>query len=141
MPYYLTSVASVLSQASDDGVAAALAALFGGVGLVVMLVVALVSIAGMWKMFTKAGQPGWASLVPLYNAYVLLTIAGRPGWWLIMLLIPLVNVVAAIVLFVDIAKSYGKGTGFALGLILLSPIFMLILGFGDATYVGPAAEM
>jgi hypothetical protein len=91
-----------------------------------------------WQMYEKAGQPGWKCLIPIYNWYILLKIVGRPGWWLILFLIPFVNFVVWIIVAIDLAKSYGKGTGFAIGLIFLSVIFILILGYGDARYVGPA---
>jgi hypothetical protein len=94
---------------------------------------------GAWKMYEKAGQPGWACLIPIYNFYVLCKIVGRPGWWVILLFIPFVNVVIWIIVALDLAKSFGKGTGFAIGLIFLSVIFIMILGFGDDRYVGPAA--
>jgi len=92
-----------------------------------------------WVVFTKAGQEGWKSLIPIYNLYVLLKIVGRPGWWLLLFLVPFVNFVIWIIVALDLAKSFGKGTGFAIGLILLTPLFYLILAFGDATYRGPAA--
>ena len=92
-----------------------------------------------WVVYTKAGEEGWKSLIPIYNLYVLLKIVGRPGWWLVLYLVPFVNIVIWIIVSVDLAKSFGKGTGFALGLIFLTPIFYLILAFGDATYRGPAA--
>ncbi len=91
-------------------------------------------IVGLWKAFAKAGQPGWAAIVPIYNIYIMLKIAGRPGWWLLLFLIPLVNLVIAIIVALDIAKAFGKGTGFGLGLAFLAFIFYPILGFGDATY-------
>ncbi len=106
----------------------------GAVILLVYLAIVLVVIAGMWKVFTKAGQPGWGVLIPIYNLYLLTQIAGRPGWWLILMLIPLVNFVIAIILSLDIAKNFGKGAGFGIGLALLGFIFYPILGFGDATY-------
>jgi hypothetical protein len=96
-------------------------------------------IVAMWKIFTKAGQPGWACLIPFYNIYVLCKIVGRPGWWLILMLIPFVNVIIGIILCIDLAKSFGKGVGFGLGLIFLSFIFYPILGFGSAQYQGPVA--
>jgi hypothetical protein len=99
----------------------------------------LVVLIALWKVFTKAGKPGWAVLIPIYNLYVLLEIVGRPGWWLLMFLIPVVNVIFLVMLYFDLAKSYGKGSGFALGLIFLGPIFILILGFGSAQYIGPVA--
>lgn len=115
----------------------------GGIGGcifgLIWLALVVVVIAGGWKMFVKAGQPGWGILIPIYNAYLLCKIAGRPGWWLLLLLIPIVNVVVGIILWIDVAKSFGKGVGFAMGLIFLGFIFIPILGFGDAQYQGPAA--
>ncbi len=113
--------------------------LSGVVGSVVGIVVGLIGLIAMWKVFTKAGKPGWAVLIPVYNLFVLLEIVGRPAWWLILMLIPLVNFVIMIILAFDLAKSFGKGAGFALGLIFFNLIFFLILGFGSAQYVGPAA--
>jgi hypothetical protein len=102
-------------------------------------VVMLLMLAAMWKMFTKAGQPGWAILIPIYNLYVMCKIAGRPGWWLLLMLIPLVNLIVAIILYVDIAKNFGSGAGFAIGMLFLPFIFFPILGFGSAQYQGAAA--
>lgn len=99
----------------------------------------ILMIAACWKIFTKAGQPGWASIIPIYNWYVLCKIVGRPGWWVILLLIPFVNFIIGIILCIDLAKSFGKGVGFGIGLILLGIIFFPILGFGSAQYQGPAA--
>ena len=79
-------------------------------------------------------------LIPLVNVYVLMKIAGRPGWWLILFLIPLVNLIISILVSLDLAKSFGKGAGFGLGLAFLGPIFYPILGFGSARYNGPAAS-
>ena len=107
--------------------------------LVIYLAIIVVVLAGFWKMFEKAGQPGWGAIVPFYNMYLMCKIAGRPGWWLILLLIPYVNFIFLIIVFLDIAKSFGKGVGFAVGMILLTPIFIPILGFGEAEYEGPAA--
>lgn len=104
--------------------------------LLVQLAVFLVIIAGLWKVFTKAGHPGWASIIPIYNAYILLKIAGKPGWWLILLLIPVVNIVISIIVALEIAKAFNKGAGFGIGLALLGFIFYPILGFGSATYQG-----
>jgi hypothetical protein len=97
-------------------------------------------IAGLWKVFTKARQPGWASIVPILNTYFLCKIAGRPGWWVILMFIPFVNLIIWIILCIDIAKSFGKGAGFGIGLLLLPFIFFLILGFGSAQYQGPSAS-
>lgn len=97
-------------------------------------------IASVWRVFTKAGKAGWLVLIPLVNVYVLMKIAGRPGWWLILFLIPLVNLIISILVSLDLAKSFGKGAGFGLGLAFLGPIFYPILGFGSARYNGPAAS-
>jgi len=105
---------------------------------IVFLPVAIISIAGIWKVFTKAGQPGWACLVPVYNAIVIMRIAGRPGWWILLCLIPIVNLVVGIMVMLDIARYFGKGPGFGLGLAFLGFIFYPILGFGSARYLGPA---
>lgn len=105
----------------------------------IYLIFLVVVIAAMWRIFTKAGEEGWKSIIPIYNIVVLLKIIGRPTWWLILMLIPLVNIVIGIIVAIDLAKSFGKGGGFAAGLILLGPIFYAILAFGSARYVGPAA--
>jgi hypothetical protein len=90
----------------------------------------------MWKVFEKAGQPGWASIIPIYNCYILLKIASKPGWWLILMFIPLVNLVIAFITYLGIAENFGKSTGFAVGLFFLPFIFFPILAFGDAQYSG-----
>ena len=107
--------------------------------LVMLAVVALI-IASLWICYTKAGKPGWAALVPFYNIWVLLEIVGRPGWWLILMLIPIVSLVVAIIVMIDLAKCFGKGAGFGLGLALLGFIFFPLLAFGDDTYRGPSAS-
>ena len=111
----------------------------GGAGVIIVIYLALIvlGVVGFWKVFTKAGEEGWKSIIPIYNVYTLLKIVGRPGWWLILFFIPFVNVIIWIIVALDLAKSFGKGTGFGVGLIFLGFIFMLILGFGDAKYVGP----
>lgn len=105
------------------------------IGIVILyLLVAIITVAGVWKTFTKAGQPGWASIIPIYNIIVLLEIAGKPTWWFILMLIPVVNFIIAIIVSIAIAENFGKSTGFGLGLAFLSVIFWPILGFGDAEY-------
>ncbi|RJQ47703.1 MAG: signal peptidase I [Gaiellales bacterium] len=91
-------------------------------------------VVSMWKVFEKAGQPGWGAIIPIYNVYLLLMIAGRPAWWLILMLVPVVNIVVELIVSIDIAKNFGKGTGFGLGLFFLGAIFFPILAFGDAVY-------
>jgi len=104
---------------------------------IIYIAVIIIAIAGMWKAFEKAGQPGWAVIIPIYNIIVLLKIVGRPVWWIVLYLIPLVNFVISIIVSIDLAKSYGKGTGYGVGLLFLPFIFYPMLGFGSAQYVGP----
>jgi hypothetical protein len=101
---------------------------------VFFLAFAVVMIAAGWRVFEKAGKPGWAAIIPIYNTIVLLEIAGKPIWWIFLMLIPFVNIVIAILVMIDLAKNFGKGAGFAVGLILLPFIFFPILGFGSAEY-------
>jgi hypothetical protein len=108
--------------------------------IVIWIAFAVFVIAGMWAAFVKAGKPGWAVLVPIYNAYVLCQIAGRPGWWLILFLIPFVNIIVALIVSIDVARRFGKGTGFGIGLWLLGAIFWPILGFGSARYETAAPD-
>ncbi len=115
----------------------------GAGGLIVGLIIAVVMIVSLWKVFKKAGQPGWGCLIPIYNWYLMIKIAGKPGWWLILMFIPLVNFIIGIIVAIGIAENFGKGGGFAVGLILLPIIFYPILAFGDARYQpveAPAVE-
>jgi hypothetical protein len=107
---------------------------------IIYLAVIAAAFAGMWKTFSKAGEPGWAAIVPFYNIYVMTKIVGRPAWWVVLAILPCVNIIALFIIGIDMAKSFGKGTGFGIGLALLAPVFYAILGFGDAQYQGPAAS-
>jgi hypothetical protein len=91
----------------------------------------------LWKVFEKAGKPGWAAIVPIYNVIVLLEIVGKPLWWIVLFLVPCANIVAFILIGIELAKVFGKGTGFGLGLALLPFLFYPVLGFGDARYQQP----
>ena len=103
-------------------------------GLTVVLIVA------MWRIFTKAGVPGWVSLIPVYNTVKMLHITGRSGWWILGMCVPFLNFFVAIRLMFDLARAFGRGVGFGFGLLLLSPVFIPILGFGDARYVSRSAH-
>jgi len=114
----------------------------GGAGIVMMIVwlgIVGLLVASVWKVFVKAGKPGWAALVPIYNLIVLLEIVGKPAWWIILFFIPIANFIVAILIYVNLAKAFGKSTGFAIGLLLLGIVFFPILGFGDAEYQGAPA--
>ena len=104
-----------------------------------MLAMVVFVFASVWRVFTKAGKPGWASLIPIYNMVVMLEIVGRPIWWILLMFIPFVNIIVGFILMMDMAKSFGKGAGFGLGLFFLGFIFYPLLGFGDAQYEGAAA--
>jgi Family of unknown function (DUF5684) len=105
---------------------------------VVYFIVVVLAIIAYWKIFTKAGEAGWQSIIPIWSTIVLLKIVGRPVWWILLLLIPFVNIVVIIVVMLDLAKSFGKSTAFGIfGLVIFSLIGYFILGFGDAKYVGP----
>jgi uncharacterized membrane protein YhaH (DUF805 family) len=104
--------------------------------IIFYLAIFVLIIAGIWKTFEKAGEPGWAAIIPIYNLYILIKIAGRPGWWIILYLVPIVSIVIAIMVCIDVAKKFGKESGFGIGLALLGFIFFPILGFGDAKYMG-----
>jgi len=121
----------LLAQQGSDGGAM--------IVLVVQLAILVLIIASFWKVFAKAGHPGWAAIIPIYNIYILCKIAGRPGWWLLLLFIPLVNIIISAIVSIDVAKAFGRGTGFGIGLWLLGIIFYPILAFGSAQYQGPAA--
>ena len=108
--------------------------------IVIYLAIIVLMIASMWTIFSKAGKPGWASIVPIYNLIVLLEIVGKPWWWLLLMLIPIVNIVILIIVWHNLSLSFGKGGGFTVGLILLGIIFLPILAFGDAKYVGPGEQ-
>ncbi len=119
-----------------------LAGMFSGGMLLVILAVTVVCIIGLWKVFEKAGQPGWACIIPFYNVYVLLKVAGRPAWWMILFFIPVANIVVGIVVALDIAKAFGQSAMFGFFLLFLfAMIGYLILGFGNYQYRGPAKSM
>ena len=116
-------------------VGAGLFAGFFGVFFVLCVIAwIVVTIIAEWKIFTKAGKEGWKALIPIYNAYSLLQILNMEPMLCFLSILPGANFMLGIVMNVRLAKSFGKGTGFAIGLILLEPIFLMILGFGDAKY-------
>lgn len=103
-------------------------------------IVFLLLIIAQWRVYEKAGQPGWAAIIPIYNTIVLLQIVGKPWWWILLLLIPGVNIVFAIWMINLLSKSFGKGEGFTVGMIFLPFIFYPVLGFGDAKYLGAQSK-
>ncbi|HEY5806276.1 MAG TPA: DUF5684 domain-containing protein [Candidatus Saccharimonadales bacterium] len=123
------------TTSTSDGAAA-------GVGLGLILAyfaVAIFMLVAMWKVYTKAGRPGWAPIIPIYGTLVMLWMIGRPWWWLLLMLIPFVGIIFAIIATNDLSKSFGKSVGWTVGLIFLPFIFYPMLAFGDAKYAGPVA--
>jgi hypothetical protein len=106
----------------------------GFIGSLVYLAIIVALLASFWKVFEKAGEPGWAALIPIYNLFVMLKISGKPGWWVVLMLIPLVNIIVAIIATLALAKKFGQSGGFAVGMILLPFVFYPMLAFGDARY-------
>jgi Family of unknown function (DUF5684) len=100
-------------------------------------IVGIVEIIALWKIYEKAGQPGWKAIIPFYNAYILLKIVGKPGWWFLLMCIPIVNIIYLIWTYNMLSKSFGKDEGFTVGILFLGFIFLPILGFGKAVYHGP----
>jgi hypothetical protein len=107
-----------------------------GVPFVLSLGFAVLLGASMWRIFEKAGLPGWTSLVPFYNTYLQLKIAGRPGWWMLLLLIPIVNLGILLAICLSMARRFGKSSSFGIGLAVLSIVYFPLLAFGDAEYEG-----
>lgn len=108
---------------------------FGSIILGILLIIT------QWIVYQKAGKPGWACIIPIYNFIVLLEIVGKPLWWFLLMLIPVVNIIVAIIVYHNLSLSFGKTAGFTVGLVLLPFIFFPILAFGDAKYLGAGASM
>ena len=113
---------------------AAAAAAIGGVSMIIQIVMMVILIVSMWKIFSKAGKPGWAAIVPIYNVIVMLEIAGKPVWWIVMFFIPIVNIVFSIMAMAALFQNFGKGAGWVVGAIFLPFIFYPMLAFGSAEY-------
>jgi len=122
----MTSEIQTFFFAQSEGVES-LATLIG-------LAVGLISIIGIWKVLVKAGQPGWAILIPIYQTIVIIQVAKRPIWWIVLMFIPIVNLIVTFIIMIDLAKNFGKGAGYGLGLLFLPFIFFPLLGFGDDQY-------
>jgi hypothetical protein len=106
----------------------------------VVVGIALFTIVSYWKLFEKARRPRWAAIVPIYGAVVLLRLVGKPSWWVVPLLVPIINLVTYLFLCPALARSFGKGNRFAVGLIFVHVVFLAILAFGRAEYVRSAGR-
>ena len=102
-------------------------------------IIFLIMVISLWKIFTKAGKPGWAAIIPIYNTIILLEITGKPIWWLVLLFIPFVNIVIGIMVVHQLSLSFGQGVGTTILLLLLPFIGYPMLAFGSAQYTKPVA--
>lgn len=109
---------------------------FGTIMMIFAIVLMIVSVVAMWKIFEKAGKPGWAAVVPIYNLYVLYEISWGNGIYFLLLLIPFVNAFIGVLTIYKLGQNFGKETGFIIGMILLPIVFWPMLAFSDATYIG-----
>lgn len=119
----------------NQGILAALGA-FAFVYLIIFVII----VAGMWKIFEKAGKPGWAAIIPIYNVIVLLEVVGKPVWWIILMFIPFVNLIIIILVYHQLSLSFGQGIGMTILLILFPFVAFPVLGFGSAKYSGAASS-
>ncbi len=126
-----------LDSSSGGAIAAIMAIILAC--LIPIIIVSVITIVGQWKVYTKAGKPGWACIIPIYNLIVMLEIVGKPIWWIILFFIPCVNFVFIIWTLNLLSKSFGQSEGFTIGLLFLGFIFWPILGFGSYQYLGPSA--
>ena len=130
----------VLAQlGADDASQSAAVAAASTVPMLVIVAIMVLMIAAMWKVFERAGEHGWAVLVPIYNVYVLCKVAGISTWWALAAFIPLVNIIFMFVSSVGVAERFGKGAAYGIGLALLPFIFWPMLAWGDSEPVARTA--
>ena len=120
---------SLVAQAEQVGDAVG-SVILSGIYMAILVVI----LPGIWKVFTKAGQPGWGTLIPIYNLYLLCKIAGRPGWMVIFFFIPVLNMIFPTIICIDLARNFGKSCDFTAGMVFLPFVFIPILGFGSSSY-------
>ena len=111
------------------------AGMFGGIFILFYILIAVLMLVSMWKIFVKAGKAGWASLIPIYNTIVMLEMGNLPIWYIFLMFVPIVNLIISVVIMAKMAKAFGKGTGFVLGMLFLPLIFYPILAFGNSEYI------
>lgn len=126
-----------MSYYYDDAVASGIGFGIGFGYIVFMLVVYVLAVIGLWKMFEKAGEPGWMAIIPIVNIYKLFKIAWGKGILFLLLLIPIVNIVIEIVMLYKLAKAFGHGAGMTILSIFLCPLAYIIMGFSQDSYAGP----
>jgi hypothetical protein len=124
---------------------------FGTGMMIFQWAILIFAIVVNWIIFKKAGQPGWAILIPVYNIIVNLKVAGKPTWWVVfyllfpIVLIPIVGIIIWSILILvitilvkhGISRHFGQGAGFTVGLVFLGIIFKAILAFGKYEWKKP----
>ena len=114
-----------------------LSIIFSTVGSITSLTVTVLLIVANWRIFEKAGEAGWKSIIPIYSSYILFKILSGNGWKFLLALIPVFNIVVAFAMYYRLAQVFGHGVGFTLGLLFFPNVFTLILAFGSSSYYGP----
>ena len=130
--YYAGTSYGVSTTSGLTGAIAAMGLFFW----LLSMALGVLMIVSLWKIFKKAGKPGWASIVPIYNIYIMCEIAEKEWWYVLLSCVPFVNIYAMIVLYNGMARRFGKSGGFVVGMILLPVVFFPMLAFGkDAAIV------
>lgn len=133
--FFVLGIVRTIIQWGADDIGYMLPYMFSSFFIELLFITYILVFTGMWYMFEKAGKPGWGSIIPIYNLVLMTEIAKKPTWWIAMFFIPIANIVFMVMLMDGLSKSFSKETGFTVGLVLLSPVFMCILGYGDAVHV------
>ena len=108
--------------------------------IIILAILIMVLIISGWKVFEKAGRPGWKAIVPILNTITFIQIAGRSAWWFLLMLLPVVGLIFSVIVTVDFAKKFDKNHWFAVGIMLLPFIFYPLLAFGDSRYQGESSS-
>jgi len=133
--YTTTTYTNYHNVGNYNSGAAVAAGMFGGIFILFYMLIAVLMLVSLWKIFVKAGKAGWASLIPFYNTIVMLEIVRLPIWYILLMFVPIVNVIISVVIMAKMAKVFGKGTGFVLGMLFLPLIFYPILAFDKSEYI------
>ena len=104
--------------------------------IAIYLIVAVILLVALWKIFEKANEPGWKCLIPFYGLYTEFKFLWGNGWFFLLLFVPIVNIVVTIMMMWKMSKAFGQSALFFIGLLLFQPIFLCILAFGSASYIG-----
>lgn len=109
--------------------------IFGAIGVVISVLVCLLILSATWRIFTKAGRPGWYALIPVYNVYVMLQIVKKPTWLTLLFFIPYLQLIPQIIISIELGKAFGKSAAFSTIFILILPLGYFIIAFDDSKYL------